>query len=107
MPQYMVHFGYTPQAWAALIKSPVDRTEALAAAGKKVGCKLLSLHYTMGEYDGVAMVEAPDDTSIMAFSLAATSAGHLRAGTTTRLYTPAEAVAALTKARSADFQAPR
>jgi uncharacterized protein with GYD domain len=106
MPQYMGQFAYTAQAWAELSQHPVDRTEAIAELAQKLGCRLISLHYTMGEYDGHVIVEAPDDTTVMAFIIAAITPGHLRATKTTRLYTPAEAVEALRKAGSVTFRAP-
>jgi len=106
VPQYMLQFAYTSQAWAALAEHPADRSEDIAKVAKKVGAKFVSLYYTMGEYDGVAIVEAPDDGTAMALSIAATAPGHLRMGKTTRLFTPAEGVAAMKKAHGAGFKGP-
>jgi uncharacterized protein with GYD domain len=106
MPQYMLQFAYTSQAWAALAEHPADRSEEIAKAVTKLGGKFVSLYYTMGEYDGVAIVEAPDDGTAMALAIGAAAPGHLRMGKTTRLFTPAEAVAALKKAHGAAFKAP-
>jgi len=106
MPQYMTQFAYTAQAWAALAQKPVDRSEGLRALAEKVGRRLVSLHYTMGEYDGVVVVEAPDDTTVMAIIIGAIAPGHLKATRTTRLYTPAEAMEAMRKAGGANYQAP-
>jgi uncharacterized protein with GYD domain len=107
MPQYMLQFSYNAEAMAALSKSPVDRTESVAALAKKMGGKLVSLMYTMGEFDGVAIIEAPDDVAGMATIIAASAPGHLKRTQTTRLYTSAEFVAALKKAQGAGFTAPK
>lgn len=107
MSHYMLQFAYTADTWAALRLNPVDRTATVSALAEKLGCRLISLYYHFGEYDGVAIFEAPDDTAANALAIAATAPGHLKATRTTRLMTPSEAVAAMRKAKSADFEAPR
>jgi uncharacterized protein with GYD domain len=106
MPQHMLQFSYTADAWAALVKNPVDRSEALGAMSKKLGAKLVTLHYSMGEHDGVAMVDAPDDATAAAIVFGAIAPGHLRSTKTTRLLTPAEIIGALKKAQGAGYKAP-
>ena len=59
-----------------------------------------------GEWDGVVVVEAPDDTTVTAAIVAALGAGHLRASSTTRLFTAQEMMEALRKAGSLQFQPP-
>ncbi len=106
MPQYMLQYAYTPETWAALTANPHDRSEAVRALAQKFDGRLIDLYYTMGEYDGVAILEMPDDTSAMAFVLAATAPGHLRATKTTRLMPPEEAIQAMQKARGIGYTAP-
>jgi uncharacterized protein with GYD domain len=106
MPQYMFQFAYTSQAWAALAEHPADRSEEVTKMAKKMGGKLVSLYYTMGEYDGMAILEAPNDEAVMALVIAAVAPGHLRMGKTTRLFSATEAVAAMKKAHGAGFKAP-
>jgi uncharacterized protein with GYD domain len=107
MPQYMLPFSYTAEAMAALSSNPVDRTAAVAALAKKLGGKSLGLMYTMGEYDGVAILEAPDDITAMAIVVAAGAPGHLKASRTTRLFTSSEFMAALKKSQGAGYKAPK
>ena len=107
MAQYLLQFSYTADAWAALAKNPVDRSAGIDALAKKMGGKLVSLHYTLGEYDGVGIIEAPDDVSGMAAVLAAMAPGHLKTTRTTRLYSPAELVSALKKSQGAGYKAPK
>lgn len=106
MPQYMLQYAYTPETWAALTANPMDRSEAVRALAQKFDGRLIDLYYTMGEYDGVVIIEMPDDASAMAFVLAATSPGHLRATRTTRLMLPDEAIQAMQKAKGIGFTAP-
>jgi uncharacterized protein with GYD domain len=107
MPRYMMQFAYTADAWAALTTRPTDRSEALGTMAEQLGARLISLDYTLGEYDGVAILEAPDDATAIAVILAAVTPGHLKATRTTRLIPPAEAMDAMRKAQGAGYHAPR
>jgi uncharacterized protein with GYD domain len=107
MSHYMTQFAYTAETWAALRSNPTDRSGAVNALAEKLGCRLISLYYHFGEYDGLLIFEAPDDTAANALVMAVSAPGHLKATRTTRLMTPSEAVAAMHKAQSAEFDAPR
>jgi uncharacterized protein with GYD domain len=107
MPLYMSQFAYTPEAWANLTRNPQDRTEALRELAQKLGGKLVSLYYSFGEHDGIVLSDVPDDTSAAALAMAAVAAGHVRSITTTRLFTAAEAIAAMKKAGAAAYKPPR
>ena len=60
----------------------------------------------VGEYDGVALAELPDDTTATAIALAAVSPGHLKAYKTTKLFTVEETMEAMRKAGNLVFQGP-
>ena len=107
MAQFMVQFAYTAGAWAALSKNPTDRAKAFGSLVKKMGGKLGSLHYTMGDFDGVAIFEAPDDATAMAIVVAAARPGHLRTTKTTRLYSVGEMIKALELSQSVKYEAPK
>lgn len=106
MPLFMSQFSYTPQAWAALTRKPEDRAEVLGALAAKMGAKVQSFHYCFGDYDGVAIMEAPDENTILSVLLAVIAPGHLKAIKTTTLFTTQQAVAAMRKAGSASYRAP-
>ena len=106
MPLYMSQVAYTREHLAALTKEPQDRTEAISAVAQKLGCRLLSFYYSFGEYDGVVIAEAPNETAMSAVLLAAISAGHIRASKTTQLLAPKDAVEAMRQAGTAAFKAP-
>jgi uncharacterized protein with GYD domain len=106
MPLYMAQFAYTPQAWAALTTKPENREEASRALVQKLGGRLISFYHCFGEYDGVAIYEAPDDTTAAAVALAAVSPGHLKASKTTTLLTTEQMMEAMRKAGAQMFRAP-
>lgn len=106
MPLYMLQFAYTSDAWATLAKNPADRSHNVRQLAEKLGGRLVGLYYCFGEYDGVVLVEAPDDTTATAMVIAAVSPGHVKATRTTRLMSVEEAMEAMRKAGSATYQAP-
>ena len=106
MARYLFQFSYTPEAWAALVRNPSDRREGVRALAEKVGASLVELYYAFGEYDGVAIFEAPDSVNFTAAILAALTPGHLKATKTTVLISVEEAMEAMRKARELSFQAP-
>ena len=106
MPLYMTQFAYTPQAWAALTKKPENREEVIRGLVQKLGGRLVSFHNCFGEYDGVILYEAPDETTAAAMILAAVSPGHLKAIKTTTLMTTEQTMEAMRKAGAQMYRAP-
>ena len=107
MALYMTQFSYTPEAWAALVKNPEDRSAAAKALLKKAGGRLLHTYYSFGEYDGLIIFEAPDEATATAPLLAAISKGHIKATKTTVLFTVEAAVEAMSKAGGLSYEAPK
>ena len=106
MALYMAQFAYTAEALATMAKNPQDRSVPSRELIEKSGGRLISFYFCFGEYDGVAIYEAPDDTTASAISLAAASPGHLKASHTTKLFTVEETMEAMRKAGSFTFQGP-
>ena len=106
MPLYLTQFAYTPEAWAALARAPEDRTAAVAAECERYGCRLRELFYCFGEYDGLVLVEAPDEAAAAAVLIGAMAAGHLKATKTTALLTAAQATAAMRLAGQQGYERP-
>ena len=77
MATYIVLLNWTEQGVADAGGS-LNRANAAAAALKKLGGKLRSTFWTMGPYDAVAIVEAPDDETVTAFALAVGGQGNVR-----------------------------
>jgi uncharacterized protein with GYD domain len=63
----------------------VERTERVEQLAEKHGGGLVQTYWTVGPYDLVAIVEAPDDESATAFLLEVGSIGTVRT-TTLRAY---------------------
>ncbi len=106
MPVYMTQFAYTPETWAALAKRPEDRSKVLAGLLEQFGGKLICFYYAFGDYDGVFIFEAPDETAAASALLGAIGAGHNRAFKTTPLLTVEQAMGALTKGRGVHYRPP-
>ncbi len=85
MPEYITLINWTDQG-ARNVKETLQRYDAAAAAGMKVGVKFKDFHWTMGAYDAVGVVEAPDDATVSRFLLATGALGNVRT-TTMRAYT--------------------
>jgi len=106
MPLYMVEFGYTPDVWAAFVKSPENREETVRRMLEEVGCKLHNIWYAFGENDGFALIEAPDNITAGGLAIAITSSGSFRKFETHVLMTQAELLDALDKAGEVSYAAP-
>jgi uncharacterized protein with GYD domain len=102
MPLYLFRFGYTAEAWNALIANPQDRRDMLAARlFGTFGGQLRGFWYCFGDCDGYALAELPDNVSAAAVSAAVVGSGSFREFQTTPLMTVDEMVEAMT--RASDF----
>ena len=106
MALYMVQFAYTAESLATMAKNPQDRSVPSRELIEKMGGRMIGFYFCFGEYDGVAIYEAPDDIAATAIALAAVSPGHLKASHTTKLFTVEETMEAMRKAGSVTFQGP-
>jgi uncharacterized protein with GYD domain len=100
-------FAYTPEAWTAFTKHPEDRTNAVQELAQKLGCRAEGLYYSLGEYDGFVLIEAPNEATVTAFLLGAMAPGHLRATKTTVLMRPETIVEAMKKAGGVTYKGPQ
>jgi uncharacterized protein with GYD domain len=107
MPLYMTQFSYTPEAWAALVKNPEDRSIPVKALLEKFGGKLIGLYYTFGEYDGLIISEGPDNNASMSSLLVSLSAGHVRALKTSPIFSSTEALQNMKNAGITTLKPPR
>ncbi|MBV8993037.1 MAG: GYD domain-containing protein [Pseudonocardiales bacterium] len=106
MPLYLGRFAYTSDAIKSLVDDPQDRAEAAAQAAESLGAKLIGLWYAFGEFDGVFLVEAPDNATVAALAMLAGASGALAKTETTVLLTMEEAQEAMRKAGGATFRPP-
>jgi uncharacterized protein with GYD domain len=80
LPTYVVLLNWTDQGVRA-DRETVRRREHGDALAEKHGARLKQVYWTMGHYDSVAIIEAPDDETVSAMMLELTSAGNLRTST--------------------------
>jgi len=106
MPVYMTQFAYTPEAWAALVKRPEDRSKVLGSLLEQLGGRLICFYYAFSEYDGVAIFEAPDEETAAAALLAVIAPGHDKAIKTTVLLTVEQAMAGMRRAAGISYRPP-
>jgi uncharacterized protein with GYD domain len=96
MANYITLISWTEQGIKAY-GNTLDRAEAAAELAGKLGGSLNQIFWTMGEYDVVGVLEAPDDESATAFALALSSQGNVRT-TTMRAFNDSEMRQILAKA---------
>jgi uncharacterized protein with GYD domain len=106
MPLYLGRFSYTTDAMKALLDQPQDRSAAAREVAESLGGKLLGFWYAFGEFDGVFLMEAPDNASAAALAMAVGAGGALSDVETTVLLDMDEAQDAMRKAAAATYRPP-
>ena len=104
--QYGFYVGDGHEAWAALLRNPEDRSHVLGEHLERLGGRLICFYYAFSEYDGVAIFEAPDETTAAAALLAVIAPGHDRAIKTTALLTVDQALAGMRQAGGLRYRPP-
>jgi uncharacterized protein with GYD domain len=59
MAHYIILWNFTDGGLKSVRESP-KRAGSFKSMAEKAGCKLIGTYYTMGLYDGVSVIEAPD-----------------------------------------------
>ena len=103
----LIQFSYNSETAGKLIRNPEDRSVALKNLFEKLGGKLLGFYYCFGEYDGVVIVDMPDDSSLLTASMVAFAGGGTSKIKTTPLITVKEGVAAMKKGSGLKLQQPK
>lgn len=106
MSLYMTQFGYTSEAWAALVRNPEDRGAAISGLMESMGSRMVAYYHSFGEYDGVVIFESPDEITAAAGVLAAITPGHIKTIKTTPLLTVEDTMEAMRKAGEMTYLAP-
>jgi len=63
------------------VKDTRKRSEAATAEAEKMGVKIINTFWTMGAYDVVVLLDAPNDETVSAFSLKMGSLGNVKSQT--------------------------
>ena len=90
MPKYLYQASYTAEGTKGLLKDGgTKRRAAVEEMAKAVGGKLEAFYYAFGGSDVFVIVDAPDNASAAAVSLAVNASGAVQLKTTV-LFTPEE-----------------
>ena len=104
MAHYLVQVAYTPEAWAAMVKTPQDRSEAVEGPIKKLGGKMERFWMSFGEFDVVAVADMPSDVAAAAFAIAIAAGGACRNVKTTPLLSTKDGIEALKQAATSGYK---
>ncbi len=107
MSLYMIQFAYTPEAKAALARVPEDRSVVFGQLVEEMGGQLQAFYQSLGEYDGVAIFEVPDEQAAHSIELAASQPGHLKETKITPLVPIKESMKAMREASKQEYPAPK
>jgi uncharacterized protein with GYD domain len=95
MPSYVMLANFTDQGIRGIKESP-KREQAFRNLCEKSGVKLKDVYRTMGRYDVVAVLEAPDDVTLSAVLYSLGALGNLHTETL-RAFTRQESDQAIAK----------
>ena len=88
MATFISTIKFTGQGLKA-IGDTTKRATALKSAAKKMGVKVKDIYWTLGKYDGLLVLDAPDDETATALLLHLGSLGNVQT-TTVRAFTATE-----------------
>ena len=76
MTKHVVLFKFTEKGVADVKDSP-NRAEAFGALAQKLGAKVEKFLWLSGQYDGMAIIDAPDEETMAALSLSTAKLGNV------------------------------
>lgn len=92
MSDFLVQFSYASRSIKGLVDRPeLDHAGQASAMVASLGGKLLGYWYSFGEFDGVALIEAPDCSVAAAVAMAVGGTGEVSKLQTSVLLTMDEA----------------
>ncbi len=106
MQSYLIQVSYTPEAWAAMVKSPQNRLEAVRPAVEKLGGKFDHAWLAFGDYDLIGVIHMPDNVDAAAFAIAVASAGACKTIKTTPLIGLDDGIEAMRRAQGVGYRTP-
>src|SRR6266404_3986417 len=106
MALYALQTAYAPVGWAALLKDPQNRMEAVKPVVQRLGGSVVDGWLTFGDYDVLVICQLPDNVSATALSMAISAGGAVKSVKTMPLVTFDEGLEALNKAKDAGYTPP-
>jgi uncharacterized protein with GYD domain len=80
MPAFIILGSFTEQGVRS-VKDTTKRAEKFKEIAKQHGATVKDVYWTLGQYDVVSIVEAPDVTSVTALGLSLGMSGNVRTQT--------------------------
>ncbi len=80
MPTYIALLNFTDQGIKNIKETP-ERTSAIRQEAEDMGGRIHAFRLTLGEYDAVVTVDAPDDEAYATFVLNIAAQGNIRTTT--------------------------
>ena len=80
MSFYIILWSYTDQGIKNIKESP-KRVNIFKSKLENAGGRVIDTYYTFGKYDGISIVEVPNDETLMSCLLYIESQGHARSVT--------------------------
>ena len=80
MPTYVSLLNWTDQG-IRKVKETTQRATAFQTMAQKIKVKIKQIHWTMGRYDVVVVMEAPDDEAVTRLMLGLSALGNVRSET--------------------------
>jgi uncharacterized protein with GYD domain len=80
MPTYIMLSNWTDQG-ARAAKDTTKRAEAARELARKMGATVKDFYWTLGHYDLVLIVDAPDNATATAFGVSVGALGNVRTHT--------------------------
>ncbi len=77
MATYMFLGSFTDQGLRA-VKDTTQRAEDVRVLAKQMGVTVKDIYWTLGQYDVVVIIDAPDETAAIALSLSVSALGNVR-----------------------------
>jgi len=104
MASFLYQISYSAEAWAALVKRPENRVEAIRKVVEKLGGKVETFWFAFGDYDLIGVLDMPDNVSAAAFSVAIAAGGACKDVKTTPLLSIAEGLEVMKKAGGSGYK---
>ena len=104
MPHYLCLISYTAEGWAALLRKPANRIEAVRPAIEKLGGTVEGAWFAFGESDLILLLDMPDNISAASFAIAVAGGGAVKSYKTTPLMSIDDGIEALKRGAKSGYK---
>ena len=91
MAMFITQGRFTREYLTGGLAKPEDRQAAIARLCEQAGGKLITLYFTLGQYDFMVISDMPDAQAASVLALVAGGGGGITESVTTQAFTSAEA----------------